>query len=105
VTSEKEVLMARQVLDIGSAPPMEECAMLGDDNYVERATAEMRRFIALIRKRCGVEPEGAILRVIFHRYDVMDYGSVECVYDDEDRAAVEYCYAVEANTPERWEEG
>jgi hypothetical protein len=53
-------------LVLAPAPIEEDCAQVGTDDYTARARAECRRFIALLRKKFGPEPEGAPCRQILH---------------------------------------
>ena len=50
--------MARDYIDIGASPSDEDCVQVGSPDYERRAREECNRFIALIRKTLGEEPEG-----------------------------------------------
>ena len=95
--------MARDFLEIGPAPCDEECAQVGDPDFHSRAGEECRRFVELIRKKLGPEPEGATLRVTTHYHDFGPYPEVTCWYDDELPAAVDYAFRCESEAPTRWE--
>ena len=96
--------MARDYIDIGSAPPEEDCAQLGSRDYVKRARPECIRFIDLIRKVVGPEPEGASLQVKSNPHDFGTYLSVICYYDDNDDEATQYAFRCESEGPARWDE-
>lgn len=51
----------KETISFGSSPCDEPCVQVGDDNYEELTREECQRFIDLIRKRVGPEPEGARL--------------------------------------------
>ena len=51
---------------LGPTPRDESCACVGEEDYEPRARKECRRFIALLRKKFGLEPEGA-------RFGVKDF--------------------------------
>jgi len=55
--------MARDHIDIGSAPAEEDCAQVGTPDYTAKVSAGCLRFIQLIRKHVGPEPPGARLAV------------------------------------------
>lgn len=38
-------------LDLGSAPPNEDCAQTGSPDYEKKAKDECRRYLALIRRK------------------------------------------------------
>lgn len=92
----------RSHVEIGSSPAEEECAQVGSPGYVERAMDECRRFRALIRARCGVEPRGAYLAIVGHAHDFGTYYEVVCQYDDDCPDAVNYAFRVENEAPTRW---
>jgi hypothetical protein len=53
----------RDYISIGSTPCEESCAQVGQPDYARKARAECIRFIQLLRRRFGSEPEGAWLSV------------------------------------------
>ena len=91
-------------LSIGPVPSEEECAQVGEDNYMERAQSECARFIALIRKAMGPEPEGARLKIQHCPHDFGTYLDVVCAFDTDNPAAVEYAYRCESDAPTTWPE-
>ncbi len=59
----------RDYIDLGSSPANEDCAQVGSENYSQKAREECVRFIELIRKVVGEEPEGAYLAVKSNPHD------------------------------------
>jgi len=94
--------MARDTIDIGPVPSDEKCAQVGEEGYELRAKDECNRFISLIRKVIGVEPDGARLRVKGYPHDFGRYYEVVVDYDPDDKAAVEYALRVEDDAPTQW---
>ena len=91
-------------INIGPAPAEEDCAQVGDDDdYYVKAKIECRKFIELIRKELGPEPEGAKLVVKSFPHDFGNYCEVVCRYDVENEKAVEYAFKCEADAPTTWE--
>lgn len=96
----------RDHISIGCSPTDEECAQVGSEDYYERARKECIRFISLIRKVCGPEPElsTAQLKIKSNPHDFGDYLDVVCYFDDDDQLGIDYAFHVEGNTPETWDE-
>jgi len=96
----------RDYLSIGSSPCDEDCAQLGTPDYYERARKECIRFISLIRKACGEEPElsTAQLKIKSNPHDFGTYLDVVVEFDDQDELAVEYALWVESHTPQTWDD-
>jgi len=91
-------------LALAPAPVEEDCAQVGTDEYPTRARAECRRFIALLRKKFGPEPEGARLAVKSFPHDFGDYLEVICYFDDTLPASVAYAYRCEEHLPATWDD-
>jgi hypothetical protein len=53
--------MSRDFIELGSAPYEENCAQVGSSNYSSKVHEEGERYIKLLRKRFGKEPEHARL--------------------------------------------
>jgi len=68
------------------------------------ARAEGRRYIELLRKHCGAEPEGSVLKVRSNPHDLGDYQSVAYFFDDEREDHVAYMLKIESEGPLTWEE-
>lgn len=94
----------RAYLNIGATPADEPCAQVGEPNYGIKALAECRRFIELIRRKFGPEPEGARLTIKSFPHDFGSYHEVVCWYDDTMEKSVAYAYEVEGEAPTRWED-
>jgi hypothetical protein len=93
----------RDYLTIGSAPCDEDCAQVGQPNDIWQARKECQRFIQLIRKTLGPEPEGARLAVKSSPHEFGDYLEVVCHFDTDVPAAVDYASRCESNAPATWE--
>ncbi|PNX48816.1 MAG: hypothetical protein BV459_01490 [Thermoplasmata archaeon M11B2D] len=89
---------------IGSTPWDEPCAQVGEPGYAEKAMDECNRFIALLRKKFGPEPEGARLFIKRNLHDFGTYLSVECKYEVGNEAAEKYAYRCESETPATWDD-
>jgi hypothetical protein len=100
----------KDYLTIGQAPCEEPCAQFGQPDYREKALQECARFIALLRKTFGPEPEGAWLSIKWFPHDVGvvgydHYCEVVCHYNTEIPESVDYAYRCEAEMPTTWENG
>jgi hypothetical protein len=93
----------RDFLSIGSSPWDEPCAQVGQPDYDEKAREECRRFIDVIRRHLGPEPDGARLAFRSFPHDFGDYLEVVCWFDTAIPASVEYAYRCESETPATWE--
>jgi hypothetical protein len=94
----------RDYISIGSTPCEEPCAQVGQPDYRKKALAECHRFIELLRKTFGPEPEGAELRVKAFPHDFGTYYEVVCYFTPDLRASVEYALRCESEMPATWEE-
>ncbi len=88
---------------LAPAPIEEPCVCVGEEDYMPRARAECRRFIALLRKQFGPEPEGAQLKIKSFMHDFGDYLEVVCYFDENLPESVEYALRCEGNLPATWE--
>jgi hypothetical protein len=75
---------------LGPCPAGEEAAQLGSEGYEVRAKAECLRWIALIRKTLGPEPQGARLKVQSYRHDFGFYYEVEIAWEEGNSEAEAY---------------
>lgn len=89
---------------IGPTPADEPCEQLGPNYDPQRARAECKRFIALIRKTLGDEPPGARLRIQSNAHDFGTYYEVVCSYDEDNETAAKYAFRCESEAPTTWEE-
>ena len=94
----------RDFMNIGSSPCDESCASVGEPDYYERARDECARFIELIRKKLGEEPEGAHLATKSFPHDFGTYHEVVCYFDNTDENASNYAYRCESLTPRTWQD-
>ena len=91
-------------LVLAPAPIEEDCVCVGEEDYLPRARAECQRFIALLRTKCGPEPEGARLAVKSFLHDFGDYLEVVCYFDENLPASVAYALHCEDNLPATWDD-
>ena len=96
---------APAVITLRPGPAAESCARVGDSGYAEIAFSECERYIALLRRSIGLEPDGARLRI--RRTDSELDPSIDVVveYDDRNAAASHYAIRCERDAPTRWREG
>jgi hypothetical protein len=90
------------IMYLGPTPPNENCAQVGDPFYHEQATEQCQRYVDLIRKKCGPEPEGARLALYWQSHDYGRYVEVVVHFDPSNEAAADYAYMVEAEGPADW---
>jgi hypothetical protein len=93
----------RHFLTLGPTPADEDCAQVGAPDYVERAIPECKRFIALLRRVFGPEPQGAELKIKACDHDFGTYHEVVCYYDPTIPESVAYAVRCEDETPTTWE--
>jgi hypothetical protein len=95
--------MGRDVITLRPVPAAEPCARVGDSGYAEIAFLQCRRYIALLRRVIGPEPDGARLRVRRSDTDFDPYIDVVVEYDNKNPAASAYALRCERDAPTRWE--
>jgi hypothetical protein len=91
-------------MNIGSSPADEDCVQVGSDNYAARAKQECLRYIELLRRKFGPEPAGTRLVTKGFPHDFGTYYEVCVVYDDNDRAGLDYALLLEGNSPATWDD-
>lgn len=91
-------------IELGSAPPDEDCAQTGSHGYERKARAECLRYIALLRRKLGAEPRGARLITKSFPHDFGVYYEVVCWYNPESEEAAAYAHACETDGPSDWED-
>lgn len=96
--------MKENYITIGPAPAGEPCAQVGDPEYKQKAVKECERFIKQLKKQFGNPPLGATLTIKGHYHDFGVYHEVACVYFEEFPEAEQYCFKLEAEVPEHWED-
>lgn len=92
----------RNSISLGPTPSDEECQQVPYAD-VAAARAECRRYIGLIRKTLGAEPEGARLVIKRNEHEFGTYFDVECEYDDNNPQALAYAFRCEAEAPTVWD--
>lgn len=91
------------LLALGPVPAQEAAALPGESDYAARAFAQCRRFIALLRRRLGAEPDGARFSVRRSDQEFDPYLEVVIRYDDENGAARAYAARCDRDAPARWD--
>jgi hypothetical protein len=91
-------------IELAPVPIEEDCVQVGTPGYLEQALAEGARFIRLLRRKFGPEPEGARFSVKWFDHDFGPYCEVVCYYNTDIPPSVEYAYACEANLPATWDD-
>lgn len=102
----------REQIELGPAPVDEDCAQVGEDGYEERAHKEARAFVTqlwrLLKRDLNVDsascPESFRIAVKSFAHDFGRYYEAAAVFDDDDEAAVDLAYHLEANLPLIWDE-
>lgn len=88
--------------NIGSSPPEEGCAQVGDVDYSEKSRQECQRYIQVLRAKLGPEPETAQLRVKSFPHDFGTYREVVCYWQDQ--AGMDYALLCEGAGPLNWDD-
>lgn len=96
--------MAIDMIYLGPCPPDETPVQVGEPGYSERAEAECRKYIALIRETLGPEPSGAQLKVLWQAHDLGSYCEVVVKYDDTSEEAREYAFRCDSDGPTDWDD-
>jgi hypothetical protein len=100
-------LSRHDVLELASAPGGEDCAQVGEENYGERARLECRALRSQILRAAaaaGVRvPETLELRTKGCPHDFGTYYELVARFPEDDEAAVEAAYWMEANLPYEWD--
>jgi len=94
----------KDFINIGPTPPAEDCAQVCSENYPQKARAECRRYIKVIREKLGEEPEGARLAIKSFPHEFNTYYEVVCYYESENIKARDYAFGIEDNGPLTWDE-
>ena len=94
--------MKDNILALGTAPVREAHAIPGESDYAARAFAQCQRFIVLLRRMLGPEPEGASLGVRRSERDYDPYLEVVLRFDDANAAALEYATRCDRDAPTSW---
>lgn len=94
----------RDYIHIGPVPAGESCAQVGEVDYTIKSIKECKRFIEQLKRQFGEPPTKAQLETKTFQHDFGEYKEVVCYFDDEDKDSVEYCFMIEGNSPEEWED-
>ena len=77
---------------------------LTDSQTLEKATLrQCARYIELLRRTIGPEPEGAQLGIKWFDHDFGAYCEVVCYFNIEHKTAVAYAQRCEDDAPVTWE--
>lgn len=91
-------------MQIGGTPHEEACAQTGiTDDAQALNKLECRAYIQALIKHYGQPPVGAEFRVKGNPHDFGTYYEVECRYDSQDPAAIDYACKVESGLA-RWDD-
>lgn len=90
-------------LSLGPVPAEEDCEQLGPNYNPGKARSECRRYVELLRKTFGSEPDGARLKITSNPHDFGNYLDVVVEFDPSNKAAVDYAFRIERDSPGRWE--
>lgn len=97
-------------LTFDASPADEKCAQVGSPDYYEHATIECqvyrRQLLRLYKAEHNGEglPEGCTLRIKSNSHDAGTYHEVGIRFDDNNPAAVNAAYWIDANIPSHWDE-
>lgn len=89
-------------LCLGSSPPEENCAKVGQPEYAKQVRQECRRYIEIIRKFVGKEPVNCELKIKSFPHDFGTYYEVVCCFEETDEIAMTYAFKCENNGPLTW---
>jgi len=95
--------MAQGVISLGAVPARESFTRAGEAGDAQRAHAECRRYVALLRDAIGPEPRGAQLRIRRSEPERGSYLEVVVEYDDENNVARAYAIRCDREAPTTWE--
>ena len=90
-------------LYLGSTPPEEACAQVGQPNYREQALKECRAYIRQLARHFGEPPPGTRFALSRETHDFGSYFEVVVWYDPEDETSREFALRVDDNLPARWD--
>ena len=94
--------MTQDAIVLGPVPAGEPSARAGESDYAARAFVECRRYIALLQRVIGPEPNGARLRVRRSEQDFDPYLDVVVEYDTANTVARAYAIRCDREAPIRW---
>jgi len=94
--------MGKDYISIGAAPAEEMPVQVGHPDYYRLAIAECNRYIRLIRRDLGPEPEGARLAIKAFPHDYGTYHEVVCWYESDLPESVKYAHRCEREVSSKW---
>ena len=90
-------------IELGSAPPEEECIQISDKgNYLSAMREECNRYKELLQRKFSDRPQGVYFAIKKFYHDFGSYLEVVVKFDDENEEQVNYAYHVENNLPGTW---
>lgn len=97
--------MATDFFYLGPSPSDEDCSQVGEDNFRQRATKEMKAYIdQLYRLFPDAQDSGVEFKIKWFNHDFGSYGEVIAQYDESNDAAFKFCIAVDNAIPYNWDE-
>lgn len=97
-------MSSKETLYLGSSPVEEPCAQVGQYGYYPLAKAECDRYQALIVKKFGPPPEGAVLHVKEYHHDYGSYLELVLDFDPDSVDQRDYAAALDNEGPLRWDD-
>jgi hypothetical protein len=97
--------VTEDAIPLGPVPAGESPARAGESDYAARAFVECRRYIALLQRVIGPEPDGARLRVRRSGPHFDPYLDVVVEYDIANAVARAYAIRCDREAPIKWDEG
>jgi hypothetical protein len=96
----------KQRINLGSTPADEPCAQVGAEGYAEKARAECKRYIQVLRHAYiathGALPEGLNIRIASAPHDYGSYYEVVAEFDENDAQAYEAALWLDSHAPAEW---
>lgn len=92
----------REYLELGSTPSDENCAQIGDSDYLAKVSEECKKYIFLLEKCFPDLPEEVCFRRKSFPHDFGDYFEVVVCYNSNSDKQESAAYFVENNLPETW---
>lgn len=94
-------------LELGPNPAGEACIQLNrdDPSYFDKMKEESQRYVEQLRFQFPEWGEKCVwFKVVTEQHEYGPYVEVEVRCNENDEAAMEYCFHVENNIPEKWHE-
>lgn len=95
----------RDHLTLGPVPAGEDCAQVGQANYLAQAQAEVQTYINQLKRLFPIPQEIDVsFGISRERHDFGTYYEAKVMFDDTSEAASDFAFNVENNIPEKWDE-